>query len=1052
MRYYALAQRPWVEEDGSGYWGLPPGTIGSVDLAAVGSQNYLFVASDAPFDLADVVTTIGDGTRLDSYEPTQAERDAWGALLGVPFNGTTLLDGLWNVLTVDADPDGLTRAKPIMPTRKGVLELHLGGHSLVRAEKLPEDPTTHPAWPNIQRVLQNNYRAIRGSDRTLARKWLGAQAAKYRLSPEASRDLIVPADLPRELPLRPTTTIADSFNRPDNTDLNASNSGKTLDGSAATWSWNEMLGGTTIIGNQLGPTDPGNRMRADVDLSSEDNSAQFDIVNYVNGSAGPACRATDSAGFAGLEWYFAELTSTGVRIRAQVVGSGATQIFSNNYAWSSPAVARITADGSTISVHIDDDLAAQVTDTALTAGLRTGVVWTGSPDAASRLDNFEAADLLAGDPTGTLATTDSPDTSAISGSVTVSGTLATTDASDTLAASGSLVVEATGTLATTDASDTLAAIASLVVSGSLAATDASDTLAASASAVIESTGTLAATDAPDTLASFGSVTVSGVLSLTDAADQAAATGTVVSPGSLAVTEAPDTLAASGALVTTGTFAATEAGDAFAATGLVFSVSTGTLAVTEASDTLATFGSAGGPATGTLTATDSPDTMLIRGSTLSRTNRDAVPLTYTASASPNFQDTEPPAALDGLNLHVSEELQDIQRNFHHVNLLTPQVADREPDTPLRAMIRYSVLPWDPLGDGSEGWVYYNGSEWWPYSYEALSVLDGSVSANAGAISTLETNYTDIDGRVTANATAITAVEASLTDLETDVSGNSTAISSLGTEVSSLDGEVTSLSESFTGVFASNAVGDTSSMFRMTAVAGPAGYEATVRLEAKVEADTFAASKGVIEMDVGAGIPSRIRFVADRIVMATSPGPGATIVPFAEFSGTKIRFSTDVQIDGDLMLNGTVTGLKIGTGTDGVDTDNIAPNSVTESTQDSGEILAAGSTGWLTVATLPLTAVAGEKVLFFHQYNASSDPGGVGERFGVEHRITLNGAVIIGPTTLIPSGSGGFTSRDSTRWHSHNPAPGPATYRVEARVFGNGTVASYSANVLALGNKR
>lgn len=213
MRFYALAQRRWIEEgDGFGYWGLPPGAIGAVDLAPIGSQQHVFVTSDQPFDPLAVEAAIGDGTRFDSYVPSLLEATAWETLVGVATQpGWTLLDLLWETLTAQADPDGVTRAKPIMPTHKGVLELHLGGHSLIRAEKLPQDVTTHRAWPNIQRVLQNDYRAIQRRDRTLARKWLGAQRGKYRLSPERARDLLIPADLPHVLPLTPTTTITDDF-------------------------------------------------------------------------------------------------------------------------------------------------------------------------------------------------------------------------------------------------------------------------------------------------------------------------------------------------------------------------------------------------------------------------------------------------------------------------------------------------------------------------------------------------------------------------------------------------------------------------------------------------------------------------------------------------------------------------------------------------------------------------------------------------------------------------------------------------------------------------
>lgn len=109
----------------------------------------------------------------------------------------------------------------------------------------------------------------------------------------------------------------------------------------------------------------------------------------------------------------------------------------------------------------------------------------------------------AGGVSGTLATTNSNDTSAASGTTTVTGTLATTNANDTLAASGSVGSAVSGTLATTNANDTSAASGTTTVTGTVAYTNANDTAAASGWAGIVS-GTLAVTNAADTLVASGS--------------------------------------------------------------------------------------------------------------------------------------------------------------------------------------------------------------------------------------------------------------------------------------------------------------------------------------------------------------------------------------------------------------------------------------------------------------------------------------------------------------------------------------------------------------------
>lgn len=378
-RYYALANRPWM----GSYWGLPEGTIGSVDLSAVGSHNYVFVTSDKPFDPAVITQAIGDGTRLDTYIPTQVEKDAWASLLGVPFNGTTLLDGLWNILTVDADPDGTTRAKPIMPTNKGVLELHLGGHSLIRSEKLPADPTTHPAWGNIQKVLQNSYQEIQKENPMLARKWMGAQRQKYELTPERTRDLMIPRGFSRVLPLPPTTTIQDDFNRADGT-LNGMEA--TVGGVGQGWTWDANA---TIQTNQI-YTNGGSYARADTVLSSDDHYAQATVNNISYSYRGPAVRFDNAT----TTYYMARPYSTSRGIwMAKMINGIMTDLGFTVGTTVNGALVYIEADGSTITAT-HDTYEKVVTDTSITGNLYAGFGYVNNAGSGAYYDNFEAGDLV----------------------------------------------------------------------------------------------------------------------------------------------------------------------------------------------------------------------------------------------------------------------------------------------------------------------------------------------------------------------------------------------------------------------------------------------------------------------------------------------------------------------------------------------------------------------------------------------------------------------------------------------------------------------------------
>lgn len=330
--------------------------------------------------------------------------------------------------------------------------------------------------------------------------------------------------------------------------------------------------------------------------------------------------------------------------------------------------------------------------------------------------------------------------------------------------------------------------------------------------------------------------------------------------------------------------------------------------------------------------------------------------------------------------------------------------------------------------------WNGSAW-------VDIADTRPVANASAISSLDTRVTSAEGDITANASSITTLQSDVTDLESGQSAQASAISSLETDVSSIDGDLSSLSTSFTGVFTNSPGGDTAALFRMNAVSAPTGYDSSIRLEVRASlADTFGASKAAMIMDASASGDSRIRFMADRLVMAQSPGHDGT--PFAEFTGAKITFSTDVEIDGDLLVTGSVN------------TSGLASDAVTESALDSGDSLFTTTNQWEDIAILPLTIVAGEKVLLFHQYSAYSIESGVGNRWGVEHRILYNGSLLDGPFTVIQEGNGlGDETVDKTVWRRYTPSAGSATYKIQARRVGSGGSGSnYAASVLALGNKR
>lgn len=137
--------------------------------------------------------------------------------------------------------------------------------------------------------------------------------------------------------------------------------------------------------------------------------------------------------------------------------------------------------------------------------------------------------------TGTLAITESPDTSAITGTLTLSGSLASTESPDTLAASGSLSIS--GAVAIAESPDSAVITGSVTISGAMAVTESGDVALFNGAGQI--TGVLAVVEGGDTAAMSGTVTILGTVDGVDGPDTVAITGTMTIAGTMAVGEAGD---------------------------------------------------------------------------------------------------------------------------------------------------------------------------------------------------------------------------------------------------------------------------------------------------------------------------------------------------------------------------------------------------------------------------------------------------------------------------------------------------------------------------------
>lgn len=397
MPHLYLTAHELKNEDGFQYWGPPsPHVVGSIDARSIPESGQsltavpksLFSLSQADGNLDGY---IGEFTRdtLDSHI-TRAKVDAIEDRLGL-LRGTIVSDSpraiIVEILTQHADPTGVARWKPLLSD-----VIYLGGFSPIWRGTAWWKPGADPVWRGLAlRTRQDDYRRIR--EQTLGsqhyKRVLDYWREKYRLPPE----LFVPSGLPFEGVLPHQTTITESFNKAD-----ADTLGPDL-------TWTEVVGDIDVASNQASgqSTTTANEARAESDLSSDDHYAQVDVTVYgVQDNATVAARygSTDRTNYL---FIIQNHTSATFRLFKLVAGS-ATQIASvDDTAPTVTFTARIKVDGSDIEGLIDGvSKVGPTSDTANTGQTRGGIGMSGLEAAGDvTVDNFEAADLAAGQTVGT---------------------------------------------------------------------------------------------------------------------------------------------------------------------------------------------------------------------------------------------------------------------------------------------------------------------------------------------------------------------------------------------------------------------------------------------------------------------------------------------------------------------------------------------------------------------------------------------------------------------------------------------------------------------------
>lgn len=225
-------------------------------------------------------------------------------------------------------------------------------------------------------------------------KALGGLVRKYGVSYHEFRGA-----LPDEGVLVPATTVADSFDRADNADLNASNSGKTTDGAPATWTWTEVTANQDIVLNRMQNTGAAawKLARCDQDLSSDDHYCQVKVNQnaQTNLSAYPVIRKDSTATLTYYVTFCYDVGATDALQTYKRIAGTHTLLRDSAQATVDNDTVRIEMDNTTIKVRLNGtQVGADITgQTDISGNLR---VACGSEFSGNYVNDFEGGDNAAG--------------------------------------------------------------------------------------------------------------------------------------------------------------------------------------------------------------------------------------------------------------------------------------------------------------------------------------------------------------------------------------------------------------------------------------------------------------------------------------------------------------------------------------------------------------------------------------------------------------------------------------------------------------------------------
>ena len=402
-----LAPWRWVlDPDNGDRWEAPlPGSVGCLDLRSVpqfsslgGTPGPGIFSYPGPVVIPGALQ-LGNDLAGSLSNPVKA---AIRNRLNLPsaLSATTLVDVLWELLTTKADPTGLLRCKPLMPTLAGRLGLHLGGFSLIKSKPFSFDEEEGPL---ALAVYQADYRQVRqerlGDDRVFIVRDNRGNPHPVRFSDTHKRVLsawvkqfggdyrrFIPPDLPDEGMLEPFTTLDESFVTGDSDILGPDQT------------WTEVVGDTDIVSSRAKTIDtvPTNSNRVGADLAGDNHSVKVLCVTLAaTRRMGPCARfaaaattfyaglTEDDPGISHAHWTIS-LMSAGTESELATNATG--------YAAPSSNTLKLSVDGSSLELFQDDVSKVTTTHTGVTGNVRTGFM---ARKANSIFGAWQAVDLAA---------------------------------------------------------------------------------------------------------------------------------------------------------------------------------------------------------------------------------------------------------------------------------------------------------------------------------------------------------------------------------------------------------------------------------------------------------------------------------------------------------------------------------------------------------------------------------------------------------------------------------------------------------------------------------